>query len=375
MSKNNELPKVPAPRITEARKKFAQVNEQLLQEQSRMFIEDILGSTLPFGAATKEGLHEMLKDGVVLCELIKKIDPLCLQQKLNNNPRTTMHSIENLRFFISACEGLGIKVQFNPLDFHEARNLSQFYSLMHSLAKLAKNRGFNLSFDPTSTTNESFGKLPGIQERRSQAGRNWGSRESSMSFEGEINNKITPTTATTTTTNITNQNNNNNNDLQSDKTLSIQLTEDFRNDRFVIRAAWPYSAQSSDELSFEKNQLIRIFSIVPDEAGWWRGELNGVRGLVPSTHVEFVKGSIEELSQMSELVNAAEEISRSSSFNNSSNDSQRSIDELDSLNSIQRPAKANGDLGIPLLATNEKKQANESNKISPFKKMCCSKFF
>lgn len=46
---------------------------------------------------------------------------------------------------------------------------------------------------------------------------------------------------------------------------------------------FPYKAMNSDELSFEKDDVITI--LVKEEATWWRGELKGSTGLFPSNYV------------------------------------------------------------------------------------------
>ena len=46
---------------------------------------------------------------------------------------------------------------------------------------------------------------------------------------------------------------------------------------------FPYKAQNEDELSFEKDDVIRL--LAREEAAWWRGELRGTTGLFPSNYV------------------------------------------------------------------------------------------
>ncbi|CAE1260660.1 unnamed protein product [Acanthosepion pharaonis] len=46
---------------------------------------------------------------------------------------------------------------------------------------------------------------------------------------------------------------------------------------------YPYSAQNSDELTFQKDDLINVIN--KDDPDWWKGELSGVVGVFPSNYV------------------------------------------------------------------------------------------
>ena len=54
----------------------------------------------------------------------------------------------------------------------------------------------------------------------------------------------------------------------------------------IVRARLDYEAKSSDELSFQTGSDIVVLNEVLDS--WWMGELNGLRGLFPTTHVEVI---------------------------------------------------------------------------------------
>lgn len=54
----------------------------------------------------------------------------------------------------------------------------------------------------------------------------------------------------------------------------------------IVRARLDYEAKSSDELSFQAGSDIVVLNEVLDS--WWMGELNGLRGLFPTTHVEVI---------------------------------------------------------------------------------------
>lgn len=48
-------------------------------------------------------------------------------------------------------------------------------------------------------------------------------------------------------------------------------------------ALYKYSALNPDELSFSKDDVIKV--IAKEEPHWWKGELNGLTGLFPSNYV------------------------------------------------------------------------------------------
>jgi len=54
----------------------------------------------------------------------------------------------------------------------------------------------------------------------------------------------------------------------------------------IVRARLDYEAKSSDELSFQAGSDIVVLNEVLDS--WWMGELSGLRGLFPTTHVEVI---------------------------------------------------------------------------------------
>ena len=49
-------------------------------------------------------------------------------------------------------------------------------------------------------------------------------------------------------------------------------------------ALYPYTAQNRDELTFVKDDIIRVIS--KDEPDWWRGELGNSIGLFPVNYVK-----------------------------------------------------------------------------------------
>ncbi|KAM5170753.1 calponin-1 [Mantella aurantiaca] len=84
---------------------------------------------------------ESLKDGVILCELINKLQPGSVK-KINESTQN-WHQLENIGNFIKAITDYGVKQHdiFEANDLFENTNLTQVQSTLLALASVAKTRG------------------------------------------------------------------------------------------------------------------------------------------------------------------------------------------------------------------------------------------
>lgn len=57
-------------------------------------------------------------------------------------------------------------------------------------------------------------------------------------------------------------------------------------EKAVVR--YSYSADNEDELSLKENDIIVILDKELEDAGWWKGELNGKVGVFPDNFVELI---------------------------------------------------------------------------------------
>jgi len=57
---------------------------------------------------------------------------------------------------------------------------------------------------------------------------------------------------------------------------------------------FPYSAQNQDELTLVEGEMITILSRNIEDAGWWRGELNGKQGVFPDNFVKVIVSDTQE---------------------------------------------------------------------------------
>merc|ERR1711934_282366 len=88
-------------------------------QEAQKWIEEITGQ--PF----QGDFQEHLKSGVVLCELLNKVNPGTIS-KINRN-RMPFVQMENVNAYINACKGLGVPDQYNfvTIDLFEGKNLVQ----------------------------------------------------------------------------------------------------------------------------------------------------------------------------------------------------------------------------------------------------------
>ncbi|XP_056330118.1 calponin-3b [Danio aesculapii] len=125
----------------EVRSKIAQKYDVQKEEELRHWIEDVTG--MPIG----ENFQMGLKDGVILCELINKLQPGSI--KKINHSKLNWHKLENLGNFIKAILAYGLKPNdiFEANDLFENGNLTQVQTTLLALASMAKTKGMNTKVD------------------------------------------------------------------------------------------------------------------------------------------------------------------------------------------------------------------------------------
>ncbi|KAK6484208.1 calponin-3-like [Huso huso] len=126
----------------EVKSKIAQKYDSQKEEELRVWIEDVTG--MPIGG---ESFQKGLKDGVILCELINKLQPGSV--KKINHSQLNWHKLENLGNFIKAILAYGMKPNdiFEANDLFESGNLTQVQTSLLALASMAKTKGINPKTD------------------------------------------------------------------------------------------------------------------------------------------------------------------------------------------------------------------------------------
>lgn len=125
----------------EVRSKIAQKYDPQKEEELRSWIEEVTGMTIG------ENFQKGLKDGVILCELINKIQ-LGSVKKINLS-QLNWHKLENLGNFIKAILAYGLKPNdiFEANDLFENGNMTQVQTTLLALASMAKTKGMDSKFD------------------------------------------------------------------------------------------------------------------------------------------------------------------------------------------------------------------------------------
>ncbi|XP_056599361.1 calponin-3b [Triplophysa dalaica] len=125
----------------EVRSKIAQKYDLQKEEELRYWIEDVTGMSIG------ENFQLGLKDGVILCELINKLQPGSI--KKINRAKLNWHKLENLGNFIKAILDYGLKHNdiFEANDLFENGNLTQVQTTLLALASTAKTKGMDTKVD------------------------------------------------------------------------------------------------------------------------------------------------------------------------------------------------------------------------------------
>uniref|UniRef100_A0A0L8GU92 SH3 domain-containing protein n=1 Tax=Octopus bimaculoides TaxID=37653 RepID=A0A0L8GU92_OCTBM len=63
-----------------------------------------------------------------------------------------------------------------------------------------------------------------------------------------------------------------------------------------VTCMYPYTAQNSDELTFQKDDVINVIN--KDDPDWWKGDLNGMIGVFPSNYVAVANSYVHDGRQL-----------------------------------------------------------------------------
>ncbi|XP_032868051.1 calponin-1 isoform X1 [Amblyraja radiata] len=114
----------------EVNRKIAQKYDPQKDEDLRRWIEDVIG------VALHESFMDGLKNGIVLCNLINKLQPGSVK-KISDSPQN-WHQLENIGNFLKAITKYGVKLHdsFEANDLYENCNLTQVQTTLMALASL-----------------------------------------------------------------------------------------------------------------------------------------------------------------------------------------------------------------------------------------------
>ncbi|KAM4748283.1 calponin-1 [Rhinophrynus dorsalis] len=123
----------------EVKSKLAQKYDPQKEAELREWIESTTGRNIG------NKFMDSLKDGVILCELINKLQPGSVR-KINESTQN-WHQLENIGNFIKGITEYGVKPHdiFEANDLFENCNLTQVQSTLLALASVAKSKGAKVS--------------------------------------------------------------------------------------------------------------------------------------------------------------------------------------------------------------------------------------
>ncbi|KAM6956961.1 calponin-1 [Aplochiton taeniatus] len=125
----------------EVKSKLAGKYDTQKEEELRLWIQDLTGKKIG------ENFMEMLKNGVLLCELINILQPGSVK-KISTSTQN-WHQLENIGNFVRAITEYGLRPDdiFEANDLFENTNHTQVQCTLISLAGLAKSKGVHSKYD------------------------------------------------------------------------------------------------------------------------------------------------------------------------------------------------------------------------------------
>ena len=112
--------------------------DAILESEAREWIEEVLGEAL-----TEFDLAEALKSGVVLCNLVNKVQPGSVAKIASSS--MPFKQMENIGAYLDACRKYGVPAQdtFLTVDLFEGKNMNAVVRNLHSLGRVAQQQGFS----------------------------------------------------------------------------------------------------------------------------------------------------------------------------------------------------------------------------------------
>jgi len=103
------------------------------EDEIMNWISAVLGEKLPSGA-----IEDVLKDGVILCNLANKLTPGSVKKIQSKG--TAFQLMENIQRFQAAVKAYGVPQEeiFQTADLFERRNISQVILSLYALARITQ---------------------------------------------------------------------------------------------------------------------------------------------------------------------------------------------------------------------------------------------
>ncbi|XP_067663015.1 myophilin-like [Haliotis asinina] len=175
----------------EISKKISDKYDVVIEREAREWIETLIGRPLSEngGDLGVDGMHAVLKDGVLLCQVMNCLQPGSV--KKINETRMAFKQMENISNFLQAAEKYGCSKtdMFQTVDLYEKTNMVQVVNAIHALGRMAQKNGFDgpvlgpkeshqnkrdFSLETLRAGNSVIGLQAGSNKGASQSGMNLG---------------------------------------------------------------------------------------------------------------------------------------------------------------------------------------------------------
>jgi len=112
-----------------------------LEREAREWVNSYVPDSGLGSVSGSEAMHEKLKDGIVLCKLMKALKPNSI--KKINESKMAFKQMENINNFLEGCYDLGVSKTdlFQTVDLYEATNMAQVINGIIALGRRATSLG------------------------------------------------------------------------------------------------------------------------------------------------------------------------------------------------------------------------------------------
>jgi len=126
----------------EAQKKILSKYDLPMAEEVMNWIKDTTGIDIST-SGEMDNVHEVLKDGTILCKLINVLKPGSIPEKKINTSKMAFKCMENINLFLSGARDLGVMAEetFQTVDLWEKQNILSVIICIQSLARKAPKYG------------------------------------------------------------------------------------------------------------------------------------------------------------------------------------------------------------------------------------------